>query len=886
MMPPERASAAADAAPPDASNGTIPLKVLWPTASIPLLGLIFAALVLVVVHGVLLLDRISTNRDADLDNRTWLVAQLEVEHKELRIALLLAQQASASGAEAGIAADREVRQAFDIYYSRILTVTAALQLATDEFMRADYITQIEASRDEMAALIDRMPLLRAPEISQLIQITLRDAISIREITSDAILKFTSLAEAQRREYRDLLIRLGMLMGVLFILMTVAVLLAMRISREAARAARRADHIAASLRRTFDASLDGVIVSDATGKIVYLNTAALLLFGWNSLDEQGSSIFGLLFPQTAESSASQTMTGPLCEPGQIVDTGRHRLSALHSRGHEFPIEVSIVSERDSDGRLLFIGFLRDITPEVQAETGLREARDQARRDAAAKSRFLAVMSHEMRTPLHGVLAALDLIDNANLCVTDRHFLATAQACGYSALDQIDEVLEVTRSGATEVTISAFDPPVVVAELLAVLRPLATRRGNCLVLAPPLTGHCPPVLGWRRGFLLVMRNLISNAVKNTSDGEIVVSLRCTPQADGRLAINVEVSDTGIGIDPADHDRIFHEFETLDNADRDAAGGVGLGLAIARSAIERMGSQISLDSSLGQGSRFSFRMVLDAAPVTSPAEAFNPNLRVSELPDAQFNPREILVVDDNPVNLALMAEMLQRLGHRPNTALDGPRALDLAKGKAFDLILMDINMPGMDGLATTRAIRAGGASAFCPVVGVTALVLDEDRPRILDAGLQDVLSKPLGLARLRAYLAEFFSDHLPEDAEEENFDEVWGLMGDRKMARMMAEVLHDAQIALSMLEGPEDTRDLQALHQALHRAAGSAAVVGAATLAESLLQGERAILAKDANALERCKPDIASGMARTIDLMQRRWPDHSGAATVESAARYQKI
>lgn len=884
MLPPDRENVGDDAVQPGPAPDTLLTgKDRWPTATVPLLGFILTALVLVVVHGAILLDRIGTNRDADVDNRTWLVAQLEVDHKELRIALLQAQAAaSEAGAGAVVEADRAVRRAFDIYYSRVLTVTAALYPATDPIIQPSYIGWIEASRDEMAALIDGVALLGPQEIRQLTDITLRDAIDIREITSEAILMFTRLAQTQRHEYRDLLIRLGLLMGVLFILMTVAVVLALRISREAARRARSAARTASNLRRTFEASLDGVIVSDAAGTIIYLNTAALRMFGQGPSDLLGASIAETILPQTPDASDTSTLRRLVRggEPGQIVDSGRHRLTGVHRSGHEFPIEVSIMSDHDSDGRLVYIGFLRDITTDVEAETRLRDARDQARRDAAAKSRFLAVMSHEMRTPLHGVLAALDLIDSGNLGATDRRFLATARACGHSALDQVDEVLEVTRSGATEVTLSTFEPRRVVAELLAGLHPLATGRGNRLILTPPKAGRCPPLLGWRRGFLLVLRNLISNAVKFTSDGEIVVTLGCSPQPDGRVALDVEVSDTGVGIDPADHDRVFHEFETLDSGDGNPAAGVGLGLAIARSAVERMGSRIRLQSAPGKGSRFSFRLLLDPAPVSAPAEAAHPDMHAAGGPETPPEPRRILVVDDNPVNLALMAEMLRRLGHRPETALDGPKAIALARDEAFDLILMDIGMPGMDGMAATRAIRAGGASAFCPVVGVTALVLEEDRARILDAGMQDVLGKPLGLARLRAYLADFFADHLPADEEDEAFDEAWNLMGDAMMARLLEEVLQDAGAALSALCAPKSTRDQQALQQALHRAAGSAAVIGAAGLAEALRRGERAIRDGDTGALEGCEPDIAAGMARTIDHMRRRWPDRADAMALEGA------
>lgn len=836
--------------------GLLARTSLRPKASVPLLALIVTALVLVVVQGALLMDRIGTYRDVDIDNRSWLVAQLEVDHKELRLALLQAQ----IEAELTPQTDSAVRRAFDIYYSRVMIVTAALSPVLERPIHQNHFAQIEVSRDAMAALIDGSALLRPQDIDLLTELTQTDVLHIREVTSEALMIFTGLAEKQRLEHRDLLIRLGQLMGLLVILMTIAVVLAILISREAARRAQSVARIASNLRRTFEASLDGVVVSDGAGTITYLNAAALYMFGQGPSDLLGTSITDTIMRRLVRGGDLE----------QIVDTGRHRLTGLHRSGREFPIEVSIISDHDSEGRLIFIGFLRDITDEVEAETRLRDARDQARRDAAAKSRFLAVMSHEMRTPLHGVLAALDLISTETLSATDQRFLATARACGHSALDQVDEVLEITRSGASEVTVSTFDPRRLAAELLADLQPLAIERGNRLILTPPSTGICPPVLGWKRGFLLVLRNLISNAVKFTRDGEIVVTIACTQQPDGRLALDVEVSDTGGGIDPTDHDRVFRKFETLDRGDHIGSGGIGLGLAIARSAVVRMGGDISLKSALGHGCQFSFRLMLAPAPANIPS----PTKPSSDLPAADVveqphEPRLILVVDDNPVNLALMAEMLRRLGHLPETAQDGPSAIALAHDETFDLIMMDIGMPGMDGMATTRAIRAGGASAFSPVVGVTALVLEEDRTRILDAGMQDILGKPLGLAKLRAYLSDFFADHFPSDDGYAGFDEMRTLMGDTMMEQLVEAVLQDTEAALAVLRTLDAACDMQVLQQALHRAAGSAGMIGVSGLSEALRTGELAARAGDIPALGPCEAYIESERALTIERMRIYWP-----------------
>ena len=828
-------------------------ETLRPKATVALLALIVAALVLVVVHGAILLDRIGASGEADLDIRTWLVARLEVDHKAFQIALLHAQHAPEWTAET----QRSVVRAFDIYYSRVTTVTAALAKG---FGQNSVLDQIDSSRDAMASLIDQAGPLRAPDIAQLTDMAGADVQRIRDITNRSIMMFTQIAESQRVAHRNVLIRLGVLMGFLVILMTIAVILALRISREADRRAQQAARTVSNLRRTFEASLDGVMVSDGAGTLTYLNAAAVRMFGTRPSDLLGASI--------TETVLRRLVRGGALE--QIVDTGRHRLTGLHQSGREFPIEVSFVSDHDCDGRLIFIGFLRDVTAEVEAETKLRDARDQARRDAAAKSRFLALMSHEMRTPLHGVLAALDLIRPDALRGSDQQFLATARACGASALDQVDEVLELTRRGTTEGAVSTFDAPRLTAEMVADMTPLATKRGNRLTFTCVPDAGIAPVLGWRRGFLLALRNLISNAVKFTQGGEISVTLTCTPEPEGKLALTVEVRDTGAGIDPTDHERVFHEFETLDTNDRVGTGGIGLGLAIARSAAESMGGTIVLQSALGQGSRFSLHLVLEtSAPGALPPPAARDTPRVDDLYPSH-KARRILVVDDNPVNLALMAEMLLRLGHLPEMANSGPVALDLAMREAFDLILMDIGMPGMDGMATTRALRAGGASAFSPVVAVTALLLEEDRVLILDAGMQDILRKPIGLSELRAFLDEFFADHLPMDDDDFGFEEVRTLMGDVILAQLVEAVLQDAHAALTALRGLDDAADMRTVEQVLHRAAGSAAVIGLTKLSAALSKGEMAARSQELCELRLCEFDIRLALSQAAAHLRDQGPD----------------
>lgn len=837
--------------------------------STPLLVMIVVALVLIVITGLDLRTKINAFSEVTYDNRTWVLAQLEVDSQALRLALQQAQLEQVPTSET----DSSVRKKFDIYYSRLLSVGAAVQsLSLDPETNASF-ARIISSRDEMAALIDRRVLFEPRDIQILAEISLRDASDIRSFVIRVAQVFGLNGEAKRVEHRTLLLRLGWLMAMLFVLMAAAIVLTRRISRVIEAQARASERTALGMRRIVNASLDAVLVVDLSGTIIHRNAAALVMFGRDGSEIRGSSVSDYLFLRTPDSVDKSVFAELLHDLGHGVKSGieRHRLTGLHQSGQEFPVELSMFANTDDEGVFRSIVFLRDITSENNSEMKLRNARDLARSELAEKSRFLAVMSHEMRTPLHGVLASLDLMDTETLSDANRQFLKTAQGCGVSALSQVDEVLEVSRSGAAEVTLTYFEPRELVASLISDLVPIATDRGNRLLLTPEEPGTCPAVLGWQRGFLLVIRNLISNALKFTHDGEIVVTLGCTPYPDGFVALVVSVRDTGIGIDPKDHDRIFQEFQTIDDDKSVGIPGVGLGLAIARSAVERMNSVINLQSTPGLGSCFSFRLLLKAASVDR-------SVITADLPIGEefgtvtpFVPRRVLVVDDNAVNLALLAEMLRRIGHRPETAQDGQTAVAMAQKEAFDLILMDIWMPGMDGLATTHAIRASGASAYCPIVGLTALLMEERRTNILDAGMQDVLSKPLRLAELRSYLADFFADHLQDEdyVQDESFEEACSVMGDGMMIQLVEAVILDAEAALTALRTPDFT---EVTRQALHRAAGSAAVVGALMLADALRKGERNFQAGNAGSADLTIAQITAELAKTRNYVQRRWPDRS--------------
>lgn len=833
-------------------------------AAILLFTLMVVALALLLFHGLTLISRISETGDADVDNRTWLVAQLEVDSKNLLLRLEKAKRTNGSHLSPEIADG--IRQAFDIYYSRVSIVEAALGTfeVTEHIRRS--LDRIASTREEMAAIIDAPGALDFAAVERLSRIAENDAPNIRILTSEALQLFAQLAEDERNGHRSMLIRLELLMAVLVILMICAIILAVRVSRAAIQRAAQAAQIASNLRLTIEASLDAVLVSDECGMILQCNAAAVHIFGFERNQLLGKTITETLIPAEGRQAFSEAMVGNSSEDPPAASTGRFRLMALHASGYRLPVEVSLASDSTSEGLRIFITFIRDISDEVEAESNLRDARDQARKDAEAKGRFLSIMSHEMRTPLHGVIAGLDLVDCSRLSAKNRRFVKMAQECAQSALRQIDEILVLTRSGESEGPLVFYDPVALAKDITSELQALAAEQGNRLRLDVLPASNNLQVLGRPRNFRLVLVNLVGNAIKFTRDGEIVVTILCRKVADDRAALTVSVSDTGIGIAPADQVRIFEEFETLDDSTRRAYGGVGLGLALAKAAVERMGGRIELDSEPGIGSRFFFTLHLYARTI-------DPVRAVAPPPSAPLvltgGSKRILVVDDNAVNLTLLAEMISRLGHNPELAASGPEAITMAARSRFDLIMMDIAMPEMDGLTAMSEIRLGGASRETPVVGVTAFVAPDDRDGFLKAGMVEILPKPINLSQLHQFLHDLFDTEPVRQAVTAHsisaeFEEVRAVMGDEKTRHLVQQVKRDAEVALATMTAGITTAapDFAAIQSSVHRAAGSASVIGATQLASILRRAEAATREKAISDLITLEPQLKTAIETWID------------------------
>jgi two-component system, sensor histidine kinase len=383
--------------------------------------------------------------------------------------------------------------------------------------------------------------------------------------------------------------------------------------------------------------------------------------------------------------------------------------------------------------------------------LRKARAEAERNAAAaesasraKAQFLAMMSHEIRTPMNGILGVADLLRTQSPSKEQKRLLDILASSGESLLRIINDILDFSKMEADRLELHArpFELRTLTDEIGHLLTPLARAKGISFAIEvdPQLpTG----VEGDRQRLSQILLNLGTNAVKFTDRGAVRLTLRAAGVPADTARIEFSVSDTGIGMNADALSRLFTPFTQFAATQAHRRAGTGLGLVIARKLVNLMGGEITVFSEPGSGSTFSFAIELPVATLAS-------STSTKGVP--QLQSLAVLVAEDNAVNQTVVAAMLKSLGHRATLAGDGREALEMLTRGDFDVVLMDCNMPVMDGLEATRRLRAGDSGARdprIPVIALTANAMDGDRDTCLAAGMDDFLAKPVTIAALRAAL-----------------------------------------------------------------------------------------------------------------------------------------
>ena len=366
----------------------------------------------------------------------------------------------------------------------------------------------------------------------------------------------------------------------------------------------------------------------------------------------------------------------------------------------------------------------------------------------KSAFLANMSHEIRTPMNGVIGMTELLLDMSLTDAQRECAEQIAHSGEQMLSIINDILDISKieTGHLELDITDFDLHETIRQTCFVAGAQARAKGLRLDLR---IGEEVPrrVRGDRRRLHQVVLNLVSNAIKFTSTGAVTVRLSALPAPkDGGAVIRVEVADSGIGIDPANLHRMFEPFTQADVSTTRLYGGTGLGLAIARELVELMGGTISAESEPGRGSTFRFELALASPLADDEALPGHARETLAAAPASWSSPPLVLVAEDSQINQIVAARSLERCGCRVDVVGDGTEALEALQTRHYDAVLMDCQMPDMDGYQATGELRRREQGAGrTPVIAMTAQAMDGDRERCIDAGMDDFISKPMRHADL---------------------------------------------------------------------------------------------------------------------------------------------
>jgi PAS domain S-box-containing protein len=746
------------------------------------------------------------------------------------------------------------------------------------------------------------------------------------------------------------------------------------------------------RLILETAHDAFISFDEHGVITGWNPQAQRSFGWSRDEVLGRDLVPILIPLARRGRQHRNIA-------RFVETGAapwvgvlFERTMLHRDGHELPVELTITPIPNDDG-YSFNAFLRDITERKRTREELALVRDRALEASKLKSMFVANVSHEIRTPMNGVIGMTELLLDTPLDDEQREYAETISASGESLLAIIDDILDLSKieAGKLELEATAFDPRDALERACGMLAADAHRKGLELVLdvdpgVPALVRGDPARLRQ------VIANLVSNAIKFTAAGEVVVRARSRRTEAGRQLVRVEVCDTGIGIASATLERLFEPFAQADASTTRKYGGTGLGLAISSQLVEMMGGRVGVESEPGAGSRFWFELTLESLEpaaravdersglaglrvlvvddnatsrrllerqlaargmvcataagaevaldeleaAASAGEPFalalldlvmpevdgyalaaairaRPSLagtrlvllgsfgasrgdapdqavfdgvltkpvRQSRLLDElrsaisgeRLDPRglrgsaavrppgpaaDVLVVEDTPVNQTVAAIMLEKCGYAPHVARNGREALEKLSQRSYVAVLMDGQMPELDGYDTTREIRRrerGGPRM--PIIAMTASSMEGERDRCLEAGMDDFLAKPLRNQALRAVLARWVPPSSPaaasQDAaalvgdahgqllDESTIADVESL-GGGMLTTLVALYLGEVVANVDELAAAIDCHDMATVARTAHQIKGSSGTVGAACVAAIAARLEAAGDARD--------------------------------------------
>ncbi len=612
-------------------------------------------------------------------------------------------------------------------------------------------------------------------------------------------------------------RLYLMLGAQLTLLVV--LIGMLLIRQGQRLLRSQRALSATLANISQ----GIMMVDSAGRIPVINGRAVDLLNIPPhLAQEGASFRDVLAWQLEhgefDSGNSQVDVRTLAESGGLGVEFYER-----TRANGVVLEVRTRHLEDGGAVRTFT----DVTERKKNEAALAAARDAAEAARSVQSDFLATMSHEIRTPMNAIIGMAGLLLDSGLPARQHRFASTLREAAESLMQIINDILDFSKLEAQRLefeTIS-FELPQVLDSITDLMQLKANEQKLWLrtTIAPGTPAHLVGDPGRLRQVLL---NLVSNALKFTFTGGVTIDVSGQVGPDGRAQLHFDVTDTGIGIAPEAQNHLFEQFFQVDGSISRRFGGTGLGLAICRRLLEQMGGRISVISAPGIGSTFAFDAVFDIA-----AEPAVPLLEV-EPPQASSAPRRlrILLAEDNATNRIVAVTRLEMLGHRVDAVANGAEAVQMVQVVPYDLVLMDVMMPEMDGLSATRAIRALSAPVSgIPIVAMTANVLRQQQDEYRAAGMDDFLGKPFTPEQLVRVLERAMAGRpVREDNGEAappgallSFGRLYDDLGPEAAAALLRTFAGEAADRLTQMTRMLDAHDWDGLHaeaQGLHEASGS--------------------------------------------------------------------
>ncbi len=822
--------------------------------------LLFAVACMLTVQVFLKLDEYSSAR---VDNMQWTISQIEVDHAKFLSAAKDLHHARDGKIDT-------LRRRYNGFYSRvdILEQSQKYAAALSDERTVEALEVVRQTLTELMPIFDGSDSVLVERGHEVEAAVAGLAEPVREISIQSVGISATQRDLERAVLSEKLWHLILLsLLTLAALFTMAILL-WRLGQRYRRHAADSRATRNRLSTILNTSQDTILVVRKDGSVATANRAAKEKF---ALVQPGGTLKNVdqVLRWQNEQGDLQPVTGEMLFSSCANGPNRcSNLTAVDGEGKKFPVEMSADLASHSHSELC-VCFLRDISRRLAAQTEVEQARDKALAVEREKARFLGVISHEMRTPLTGLLGALDLLGEYSLTADQSQLVKTMKNSGDLLLNRINEALDLTVAGAGKLALKTenFDLDQLIDEVVSGLEYEAHVKNTDLVVAHS-EDSLQNVCGDRDRVQQVLLNLVSNAIKFTDTGQVSMLAFRPTSVRGADMVEIHIRDTGIGINQSDVPRIFEDFVRLPGTTDTEEPGIGLGLGIVRQLVELMGGEIGVDSEENAGSLFWVRLPLPVAK----AQGDTLESSLGKKPGTALN---ILLAEDNETSRFVLTEMLRQDGHAVVAVTNGKEALSEVAKTNFDLILMDVWMPEMNGIEATRKIRqVDSASNGSDIVFLTAYSQGDRDAELFEAGGNAVCSKPIRLAQLRALLAGQQAERsdVPlvnqERIDMAVLEQLQDLLPQRQLDEFVERFTAEGD---TLFQLGSDWHDLscEQIAERLHAFAGSAAVFGALALQNLLSSAEAAALDSDKelflNILAELD-DIWQGTRAEIELLNK--------------------